>query len=179
VLFLIALRAVLKSRFAVTLATPSPPGFMLSQIIMVSLTLTGRTFLEGMWRYVHHSTNKNSACSSHRHLTPEPFPRDKNHVTLSPPGSRRAQHAPPALLAWRNTQEPHQLCPLQCLATVSRSLSSCQTDHGSRKVGESGIAPRCSRSGDSIHWHFLHRKPPLWESLLLLLKPKGTPWFRF
>lgn len=39
-------------------------------IIMESLTLTGRTFLKGMWKHVHYYTNKPYTHSSHRHSWP-------------------------------------------------------------------------------------------------------------
>lgn len=66
-----ALRAVLKvsvlTIFAKTIDTPSPPGLMLSLILMESLILTGRTFPKGgTWKYAYYYTNKPNAHSNHQ-----------------------------------------------------------------------------------------------------------------
>ena len=71
-----ALRIVLKVPvfpiFAETLATPLPPGLLLSLVIIESLTLTERISLEGgIWKYVHHYRNKPTlTINSHRGTCP-------------------------------------------------------------------------------------------------------------
>jgi hypothetical protein len=67
-----ALRAILKVSFTIFAKDIDTPLFLdlsLSQIIVESLTLTGRIFPEwGAWKYVHYHTNKPFTHNKRQHL---------------------------------------------------------------------------------------------------------------